>query len=50
MNLETSLTKNPQYFENTATIYQHLTFKGADAVSKLLANKITQLIFSADVE
>lgn len=50
LNLETSLTKNPQYFENTTTIYQHLTSKGADAVSKLLANKITQLIFSADVE
>ena len=43
LNLETSLTKNPQYFENTTTKYQHLTSKGADTVSKVLANKILQL-------
>ena len=42
LNLETSLTKKPQYFENTTTKYQHLTSKGADNVSKVLANKILQ--------
>ena len=43
LNLETFLTKKPQYFENTTTKYQHLTSEGADAVSKILANKIVQL-------
>jgi hypothetical protein len=43
LNLETSLTKKPHYFENTKAENQHLTPEGADAVSKLLANKILQL-------
>ena len=43
LNLESSLIKNPHYFENTKTENQHLTPEGADAVSKVLANKIVQL-------
>jgi hypothetical protein len=46
LNLEPSLTRNPNYFEDTKTNNQHLTAEGGDAVSKVLANKIKQLIFS----
>jgi hypothetical protein len=43
LNLEPSLTRNPNYFEDTKNINQHLTAEGGDAVSKVLANKIVQL-------
>ena len=43
LNLESSLIKNTSYFENTKIENQHLTSEGADAVSKILANKIVQL-------
>ena len=46
LNLEPSLTRNPNYFEDTKEKSQHLTSEGGDAVSKVLANKIIQLIFS----
>ena len=45
LNLEPSLTRNPNYFEDTKTQNQHLTAEGGDAVSKVLANKIKQLFF-----
>jgi hypothetical protein len=43
LNLEPSLTRNPNYFQNTKIDNQHLTSEGGDAVSKVLANKIVQL-------
>jgi hypothetical protein len=43
LNLEPSLTRNPNYFEDTKTNNQHLTAEGGDVVSKVLANKIVQL-------
>ena len=46
LNLEPSLTRNPNYFQDTKKENQHLTAEGGDAVSKVLANKIKQLIFS----
>jgi hypothetical protein len=46
LNLEPSLTRNSNYFEDTKTKNQHLTAEGGDAVSKVLSNKIIQLIFS----
>jgi hypothetical protein len=49
LNFEPSLTRNPNYFEDTKTKNQHLTSEGGDAVSKMLANKIKQLIFSMKV-
>jgi hypothetical protein len=48
LNLEPSLTRNPNYFEDTKTKNQHLTAEGADAVSNVLANKIVKLIFSIE--
>ena len=45
LNLEPSLTRNPNYFEDTNTQNQHLTAEGGDAVSRVLANKIKQLFF-----
>jgi hypothetical protein len=49
LNLEPSLTRNPNYFQDTKKENQHLTSEGADAVSKVLANKIKQLFFSIRV-
>ena len=49
LNLEPSLTRNPNYFQDTKKENQHLTAEGGDAVSKVLANKIKQLIFSIKV-
>ena len=46
LNLEPSLTRNPNYFEDTKRTNQHLTSEGGDAVSKVLANKIVKLISS----
>ena len=43
LSLDTTLTRNSNYFENTNTMNQHLTIEGADAVSRVLANKIVQL-------
>jgi hypothetical protein len=43
LNLESSLTRNPNYFENTKSHNQHLTSDGGNAVSKVLADKILQL-------
>jgi hypothetical protein len=48
LNLEPSLTRNSNYFEDTKTRNQHLTAEGGDAVSKVLSNKIIQLIFSVN--
>jgi len=42
LNLDTSLTRIPRYFENIRTENQHLTSEGADAVSKALALAIVQ--------
>jgi len=50
LNLEPSLTRNPNYFQDTKKENQHLTAEGGDAVSKVLANKIKQLIFSIKVD
>jgi hypothetical protein len=43
LNLEPSLTRNPNYFQDTKENNQHLTSEGGDIVSKVLANKIVQL-------
>lgn len=43
LNIDTTFTRKPQYFENTQTVNQHLTSKGADEVSKLIADKILEL-------
>jgi hypothetical protein len=42
LNLNSSLTRIPRYFENIRTENQHLTSEGADAVSKALALAIVQ--------
>ena len=46
LSLESSLIKNPNYFENTEEQNQHLTPDGSNAVSNVLANKIKKLFFS----
>tara|TARA_B110000091_G_C13745703_1_gene445360 strand:+ start:436 stop:891 length:456 start_codon:yes stop_codon:yes gene_type:complete len=43
LNLEPSIIRNPNYFENTKEKSQHLTSEEGEAVSKVLANKIIQL-------
>jgi hypothetical protein len=43
LSLDTTITRNSNYFENTNTMNQHLTIEGADVVSRVLANKIVQL-------
>lgn len=42
LNLDTSLTRLPQYFQNTTNINQHLTIEGSNAVSKTIANYILE--------
>ena len=45
LNLDTSLTRLPQYFQNTPHINQHLTIEGSNAVSKTIANYIVEKNF-----
>jgi hypothetical protein len=46
LSLESSLIKNPNYFQNTEKQNQHLTPDGANAISNILANKMKKLFFS----